>query len=57
MIKVSGKKKTMDNQPKTRAEKGKGKGAKTKDAFNQKTVRQKTANMERASERDKLKKK
>jgi len=45
----------MDNQPKTRAEKGKGKGAKTKDAFNQKTVRQKTANMELAVERSKLK--
>lgn len=47
----------MDNQPKTRAEKGKGKGAKTKDAFNQKTIRQKTANIERAAERALIKKK
>jgi hypothetical protein len=30
-------------EPKTRQEKGKGKGAKGKEAFNQKTVRQKTA--------------
>ena len=33
----------MDNQPKTRAEKGKGKGAKTKQEFNQRTVRLKEA--------------
>jgi hypothetical protein len=31
------------DQPKTRQEKGKGKGAKTKDVFNQRTVRLKTA--------------
>lgn len=31
------------DQPKTRAEKGKGKGAKTKQEFNQRTVRLKEA--------------
>uniref|UniRef100_A0A6C0DS72 Uncharacterized protein n=1 Tax=viral metagenome TaxID=1070528 RepID=A0A6C0DS72_9ZZZZ len=31
------------DQPKTRQEKGKGKGAKTKDVFNQRTVRLKEA--------------
>ena len=31
------------DQPKTRQEKGKGKGAKTKQEFNQRTVRQKEA--------------
>jgi hypothetical protein len=37
-------KETMDyKEPKTRQENGKGKGAKSKDVFNQKTVRQKMA--------------
>jgi hypothetical protein len=39
------------NQPKTRAEKGKGKGAKTKEVFNQKTIRLKEATMAKGVER------
>lgn len=39
------------NQPKTRAEKGKGKGAKTKEVFNQKTIRLKEAAMAKGVER------
>ena len=35
----------MDYQPKTRQEKGKGKGAKCTDTFNKKTVRKKEANL------------
>jgi hypothetical protein len=41
----------MDNQPKTRQEKGKGKGAKSKDAFNKKTIRIKEANLALAVKR------
>jgi len=39
------------NQPKTRAEKGKGKGAKTREVFNQKTIRLKEAAMAKGVER------
>jgi hypothetical protein len=34
---------TQMDQPKTRQEKGKGKGAKTKEVFNQRTIRLKEA--------------
>ena len=37
------------DQPKTRQEKGKGKGAKTKEVFNQRTVRLKEAVMAAAA--------
>jgi len=45
----------MDKTPKTRDEKGKGKGAKYKDAFNQKTIRLKTAVMEAKKQSGKAK--
>ena len=46
----------MDDTPKTRQEKGKGKGAKTKGVFNQKTVRLKEAAMEAMVARNAAKK-
>ena len=42
-LKVKRNPKTKMDQPKTRSEKGKGKGAKTKQEFNQRTVRLKEA--------------
>lgn len=39
------------DQPKTRQEKGKGKGAKTKQEFNQRTIRQKEALLNKGLER------
>jgi len=45
------------DQPKTREEKGKGKGAKTKAIFNQKTIRLKEAIMAAAAARTTAQKK